>query len=169
MQPLVAAYRSKSQREVPRQTSGYRREYRPECCTLPPHCKPSSQSHYSGPRNLRTQWEKIIKYAAEQHDFMCWSESGLFLTSFCIVAVCGVVPWAEAFPMMHNYSRQIVGVASSVDRVTWACAAVWFDVQNLVKGHVDTDFLPMVPPRPSAVQQGLVSVTRTHKHHDKHS
>lgn len=37
---------------VPRQTSGYKREYRPECCTLPPHCKPSSQSHYSGPRNL---------------------------------------------------------------------------------------------------------------------
>lgn len=63
------------------------------------------------------------------------------------------MPWAEAFPMMHDYSRQIVGVASSVDRVTWACAAVWFDVQYLVKGHVDADLLPMVPPRPSVMQQ----------------
>lgn len=65
--------------------------------------------------------------------------------------------------MMHNYSRQIVGVASSVDRVTWACAAVWFDVQNLVKGHMDADFLPVVPPRPSAIQQAIVSVATLHK------
>lgn len=69
--------------------------------------------------------------------------------------------------MMHNYSRQIVGVAASVDRVTWACAAVWFDVQNLVKGHVDADFLPVVPPWPSAMQQELVSVTRIHNPEDK--
>lgn len=169
MQPLVAAYRSTSQREVPRRTSGYRREYRPECCTLPPHCKPSSQSHYSGPRNLKRQKKKKNRFKcdAEQQDFIGRSEicPGFFLTSFCIVAVCGVVPWAEAFTMMHNYSRQIISVASSVDRVTWACAAVWFDVQNLVKGHMDANFLPMVPPRPSAVQQGWVSITRIHMRH----
>lgn len=63
------------------------------------------------------------------------------------------MPWAEAFAMMHDDSRQIVGVASSVDRGTWACAAVRFDVQNLVKSHMDADFLPMVPPRPPAVQE----------------
>lgn len=82
------------------------------------------------------------------------------LTSLCVVAVCGVVPWAEAFAVVHDHSRQIVGVASSVDRVTWACAAVRFDVQNLVKGHMDADFLPMVPPRPSA---------RIQTHHVKHT
>lgn len=63
--------------------------------------------------------------------------------------------------MVHNNSRQIVGVASSVDGVTWACAAVRFDVQNLVEGHMDADFLPMVSPRPSAIQQGGVSITST--------
>lgn len=102
-----------------------------------------------------------------QQDVIGWRKSGVFLTSFCIVAVCGVVPWAKAFTMMHNYSRQIVGVASSVNRVTWACAAVWFDVQNLVKGHMDADFLPMVPPWPSAMQQEVVSVTRIHYPDDK--
>lgn len=54
MQPSVQV----TAREVPRQTSGYRREYRPECCTLPPRCKPSSQSHYSGPRNLKNTGQK---------------------------------------------------------------------------------------------------------------
>lgn len=93
----------------------------------------------------------------------------LFLTSFRVVAVCGVVPWAEAFTVMHNDSRQIVGVASSVDRVTRVCAAVRLDVQNLVEGHVDADFLPMVPPWPSAAQQELVSARQTHKRGDKHS
>lgn len=86
--------------------------------------------------------------------WLAWNESGLFFTSFCVVAVCGVVPWAEAFAMMHNHSRQIVDVASSMDRGTWVCAAVRSDVENLVKGHMDADFLPVVPPRPSAIQQG---------------
>lgn len=80
------------------------------------------------------------------------------LTSLRVVAVCGVVPWAEAFAVMHDDSRQIVGVASSVDRGTWAGAAVRFDVQDLVKSHVDADFLPVVPTRPPGGQQGSISV-----------
>lgn len=58
-----------SQREVPRQTSAYRRECRPECYTLLPHCKPSSQSHCSGPRNLerKKKWkENCLKKQKEK-------------------------------------------------------------------------------------------------------
>lgn len=163
MQPWVNITAS----EVPKQTSGYRRECRPECCTLPPRCKPSSQSHYSGPRNLRTTRVRLSFNTVKIHHGLTlwrWNE---FLTSFGVVAVCGVVPWAEAFPVMHNHSRQIVGVASSVDGVTRVCAAVRFDVQNLVKGHVDADFLSVVPARPSAQQQGDVLSVWLHKPQDQ--
>lgn len=87
------------------------------------------------------------------------------LTSLRVVAVCGVVPWAEAFAVMHDDSRQIVGVASSVDGGTWAGAAVRFDVQNLVKSHVDADFLPVVPTRPPGGQQGRISVSSVRINH----
>lgn len=85
------------------------------------------------------------------------------LTSLRVVAVCGVVPWAEAFAVMHDDSRQIVGVASSVDRGPWAGAAVRFDVQNLVKSHMDADFLPVVPTRPPGRQISVNSVRMNHK------
>ena len=47
---------------------------------------------------------------------------------------------------MHHHSRQVVGVAPSVDGVTGARAAVRLDVENLVEGHMDAYLFPVVPP-----------------------
>lgn len=79
------------------------------------------------------------------------------LTSFCVVAVRGVVARTEALPMMHHHSGEVVeevlwarrarraGAAGSGEGLS---AAVRLHVENLVEAHVDADLLSVVPPRP---------------------
>lgn len=88
-------------------------------------------------------------------------------TSFCVVAVSSVVAGAEALPMMHHYSGELI---EEVLWAWWTCgagaagtgagqafgwgffAAVWFHVEKLVEADVNSDFLPVVPSRPPGNQ-----------------
>lgn len=86
------------------------------------------------------------------------------LTTFCVVAIGSVMARAKALPMMHHHSREFVeevlwarrtrgaGTAGTgagkVFRRRAISAAVRLHVQKLIETHVDSDLLPVVPPRP---------------------
>lgn len=70
---------------------------------------------------------------------------------------------AEALPMMHHHSGEVVEEVLGARRARGAgaagigaghnfgrglSAAVGLHVEQLVEAHVDADLLPVVPPRP---------------------
>ena len=92
------------------------------------------------------------------------------LTSLCVVAVGGVVARAEALPVMHHHSGEVVEEVLGARRARGAgaagaagaggafgrglAAAVRLHVEELVEADVDADLLPVVAPRPPEDQDG---------------
>lgn len=91
------------------------------------------------------------------------SVTSSLLTSFCVVAVGGVVARTKALPMMHHHSRKVIEEVLGARRARGAGAAgtgaghnfgrglpaaVGLHVEKLVEANVDSDLLPVVPPRP---------------------